>query len=434
MKEENPLYQLDNLGLMVSEIRVVELFAGVGGFRVGLEKCSEGCFKTIWANQWEPGSKSQAAFRCYDYHFHDSGSVNVNEDIAKVKDEVPEDFELLVGGFPCQDYSVASTHAAGIVGKKGVLWWELYHIIQNRRPKYIILENVDRLLKSPSSQRGRDFAIILRCLNDAGYYVEWRVINANDYGFVQRRRRVFIFACRKDSSFISEVLESSMSKILTSKGFFQSVFPVYAKISKDMTLEYSVVDGYSSLVSVSDEFSGRFYDSGVMYDGQVFTCNLTPKYHKKKDEGLLSTIVEGGADESFSQEKHLEKWIEMKGKKNILRVNKKTGIRYRYSEGAIPFPDPLDRPGRTMLTSEGSRNRSSHLIIDPLTGIHRTLTPEECERMNGFDEGWTSMLSRRQRYFTMGNALVVDLIKKMGDGIIHIEDSYQRLKAIAFSS
>ena len=408
---------------MASEIRVVELFAGVGGFRVGLERCSDVRFKTIWANQWEPGSKAQAAFRCYDSHFHDSGSINVNEDIAQVKDEVPDDFELLVGGFPCQDYSVASTHAAGIVGKKGVLWWELFHIIQNRSPKYILLENVDRLLRSPSSQRGRDFAIILRCLNDAGYYVEWRVINANDYGFVQRRRRVFIFACRNDIPFVSDVLGYRMSKILTSKGYFQSVFPVYSKFPEDSVSEFSIVDGYPSLVSVSDRFTGMFYDSGVMYDGCVFSCKLKPKYRMKKGQGLLSTIVEGGADDSYSEEGNLEKWKEMKGRKSIPRVNKTTGLKYNYSEGAIPFPDPLDRPGRTMLTSEGSRNRSSHIIVDPITGVHRTLTPEECEKMNGFDPGWTSMLSRRQRYFTMGNALVVNLITKMGQGILQIEDN-----------
>jgi len=411
---------------MVSEIRVVELFAGVGGFRVGLEKCSLERFKTVWANQWEPGSRAQAAFKCYDSHFHDSGSENVNEDIAVVKDKVPEKFELLVGGFPCQDYSVASTHAAGIVGKKGVLWWELYHIIQNRSPKYILLENVDRLLKSPTDQRGRDFAIILRCLNDSGYYVEWRVINANDYGHVQRRRRVFIFACRSDSSFVSNLSKVKMYRLLTSKGYFQSVFPVHRDYAKDTVSEFSVVDGYPSLVSVSDGFTGRFFDSGVMRDGKVFTCRLTPKYKKKRDdEDHLSTIIIGGADESHSEEPHLVKWEQMKGKKSIPRVDKKTGLRYNYSEGSIPFPDPLDRPGRTMLTSEGSRNRSSHLIVDPVTGIHRTLTPEECERMNGFDPGWTSMLSKRQRYFTMGNALVVDLITDMGEGILRIEDSEQ---------
>ena len=107
--------------------------------------------------------------------------------------EIP-DHELLVGGFPCQDYSVAKTlnQATGIVGKKGVLWWEIYRVLMMKRPPYLFLENVDRLLKSPTRQRGRDFGVMLATLADLGYEVEWRVVNAADYGFPQKRRRVLL--------------------------------------------------------------------------------------------------------------------------------------------------------------------------------------------------------------------------------------------------
>ena len=109
------------------------------------------------------------------------------------------DHDLLVGGFPCQDYSVAHTGAQSIEGKKGVLWWSINDIIRAHHPRFILLENLDRLLKSPAKQRGRDFGIILRCLEDEGYLAEWRVINAAEYGNAQRRRRTFIFAVKKET-------------------------------------------------------------------------------------------------------------------------------------------------------------------------------------------------------------------------------------------
>ncbi len=173
------------------KIRVVELFAGVGGFRVGFERSSS-IFDTVWANQWEPGQKGQWAYKCYVKNFGNPEKCS-NEDIATVIEEAPE-HDLLCGGFPCQDYSVARTGARGIEGKKGVLWWSIYKIIKLRHPNYVLLENVDRLLKSPAKQRGRDFGVILRCLMGEGYFVEWRVINAAEYGYAQRRRRTFILA------------------------------------------------------------------------------------------------------------------------------------------------------------------------------------------------------------------------------------------------
>ena len=177
------------------DIRVIELFAGVGGFRIGLEHASQR-YKTVWNSQWEPSTKTQDASAIYQHRFGPEGHSNV--DIATVPVEDIRPGNLLVGGFPCQDYSVASTlkHSGGIEGKKGVLWWQIHRILRDSKnpPKYLFLENVDRLLKSPVKQRGRDFAIILASLSDLGYSVEWRVVNAADYGMPQRRRRTYIVA------------------------------------------------------------------------------------------------------------------------------------------------------------------------------------------------------------------------------------------------
>lgn len=403
-------------------IRVVELFAGVGGFRVGLETASPR-FRTIWANQWEPGQVGQWAYKCYVANFQ-KGRKKANcsnEDIATVIDQVPE-HDFLVGGFPCQDYSVASTGARGIEGKKGVLWWSINSIIRLRHPKFVLLENVDRLLKSPASQRGRDFGIILRCLHDEGYVVEWRVINAADYGEAQRRRRTFIFAARDHSRFYNRLSRLNLSKNaslwLREKGFFAPAFPVdkeFASLPKTADLE-----DYKDLLDMTERFSCKFYNAGIMVNGKVFTQELTPEFIAPTP---LERLVERGtvAKHYFITGDKLKKWEYMKGPKKIPRVDKKTGHEYFFSEGPIAFPDPLDKPARTMLTSEGSANRSTHVIMDPKTGALRILTPLECERINGFPDNWTDTgMPERQRYFIMGNALVVPLITKMGERILKV--------------
>lgn len=403
-------------------IRVVELFAGVGGFRVGLEAASPR-FRTIWANQWEPGQAGQWAYKCYVANFQkERQKANCfNEDIATVVDQVPE-HDLLVGGFPCQDYSVASTGAKGIEGRKGVLWWSINDIIHLRHPKFVLLENVDRLLKSPSSQRGRDFGIILRCLHDEGYVVEWRVINAADYGEAQRRRRTFIFAAREHSRFYNRLSRLNLKKNATpwlkEKGFFAPAFPVdreFASLPKTADLE-----NYEGLLDMTERFSCTFYNAGIMANGKIYTQELIPAFIDSKP--LSSLVEQDGVDERFFiTEDKISKWEYMKGPKKIPRMDKKTGHEYVFSEGGIAFPDPLDRPARTMLTSEGSANRSTHVILDPKTGKLRILTPLECERINGFRDNWTATgMPERQRYFIMGNALVVPLITKMGERLLKV--------------
>lgn len=396
-------------------MRVVELFAGVGGFRLGLEAVPEDYYETIWANQWEPGTaKKQFAFRCYDSHYPE-GSVNVNKDINTVWREIPK-HDLLVGGFPCQDYSVASTSAKGIEGKKGVLWWAINNIISSdNRPRYLILENVDRLIRSPSKQRGRDFGIILRCLADQGYYVEWRVINAADYGFVQRRRRLFIFASLANQRIVKDTQSRQPEEIISRYGFFANAFAINPSTKLERVESFDISkDSYDTLLNMSDRFQGRFYGAGIMRDHQIYTRDYEPKYEGSKD--FLGDFIESTVNPDYYVLEHdIPKWQYVKGAKKIKRVAP-DGSEYDYAEGSLSFPDKLDAPSRTMLTSEGTLNRSSHIICDPITGRFRTLTPRECERLNGFPDNWTEgYMTERQRYFCMGNALVVPLVTRMGE-------------------
>lgn len=392
---------------------IVELFAGVGGFRLGFEKASKD-WKTIWANQWEPEKKNQYAFDCYKAHFANFGGINEfsNIDIGKVETKNIPSHSLLVGGFPCQDYSVAGTKSKGIIGKKGVLWWEIKRIIEAKRPPFVLLENVDRLIKSPAKQRGRDFAVMLACLNELGYGVEWRVINAEEYGLQQRRRRIFIFAFNKDTKYYQNYSNNLLN------GFFSICFPISTFIG------YKEVVLPSDILEISDKFSFMFENSGCMVDGVVKTAKVAADSKCSEKTVTLFDIMEEKADsEYFLTPELLEKFKYMKGSKREERITS-NGFKYFFTEGAIPFPDILTRPARTMLTSESSNNRSTHIVADKATGSLRKLTPVECERINGFPDNWTNTgMPKKFRYFCMGNALVVDLITTMAKELNKIFDN-----------
>lgn len=401
----------------IKKLRVIELFAGVGGFRLGLQKANHKLFEVVWGNQWEPSRKAQDAFDCYARNF-DTG-IHSNEDITKVSDDTFHDLraDLLVGGFPCQDYSVARSKSGeqGIQGKKGVLFWEIKRVIENTHPKYVLLENVDRLLKSPSSQRGRDFAVMLATFRDLNYSVEWRVINAAEYGMAQRRRRVFIFAYRNGISFDNNQKVFSPDDIVFNEGFFSKPFPVEKEPYKN---RISSVELPSDIVEISDEFSYGFHNSGYMREGKVFTAHLSPTSEEPIPLKDILIDEEAVPEKFYLTEANSEKFAYLRGPKKIERKTA-DGHVYHFSEGGMSPTDDLDKPGRTMLTSEGSINRSTHIV--EVDGKKRFLTPVECERLNGFPDNWTSGMNDRMRYFCMGNALVVDLIERMGIRIEEIE-------------
>lgn len=404
-------------------LRTVELFAGVGGFRIGLEgypKKKNSRYDVVWSNQWEPATAVQHASDIYVTRFGDAG--HSNKDIAKVdvRTEIPV-HDVLVGGFPCQDYSVARTlnQAAGIVGKKGVLWWQIHRILSeiSVKPKYLILENVDRLLKSPAHQRGRDFAIMLASLSDLGYICEWRVINAGDYGFPQRRRRVFFVAYHKDT-----VMYKKLKRIIhpvdwvMQTGVIARAFPVdrsnyeYSsfKLSGDLS-ELSVLFG-----KVPSAHS--FLNAGIVVDREIITFDTTSKPPRKK-KVLKDILLDENEvpEEYFVNDKDLEKWRYLKGAKDIPRKKKDTGFEYFYSEGPMAFPDNPEKPSRTIVTGEGGStpSRFKH-VIRTNSGKYRRLTPVELEKLNGFPANFTKGVTDTRRAFFMGNALVVGVVERLG--------------------
>lgn len=407
-----------------NSIRIVELFAGVGGFRIGFERASKS-FKTVWNNQWEPSTKRQDASIIYQNRFGSAG--HSNEDISTVPVEEIPDSEILCGGFPCQDYSVATTlhNSKGIEGKKGVLWWQIQRILRDKgenAPKYLVLENVDRILGSPAKQRGRDFAIILASLSDIGYYVEWRVINAAEYGMPQRRRRTYIVAYHKTSN-IAKQWEANTEypfNWIVEKSVLGNAFESKVDVKKNTQSDFTIE---GDLVEVTEKFNksdngkatSPFCNAGFMVNRHVWSIDVASKY-----EGPYLTLGQiilpdsKVPEEFFISEEDMPRWTYLKGSKSEKRMSK-DGYEYNYSEGSMAFPDALDKPSRTIITGEGGAapSRFKHVIQTP-SGRYRRLIPLELERLNMFPDNHTEGATDMRRAFLMGNALVTGIVEKIG--------------------
>lgn len=503
-------------------LRAVELFAGVGGFAAGLEgdwerldprkgwlwDATAGPGQVVWANQWEPSTKRQHAAECYRAQFPDTPMVDADihavldrwldddedalvrhaltrvssrgtaasrrqlaEELAASweKHRFPEDdeFNLLVGGFPCQDYSVAKprSQATGIAGKKGVLWWEIFRILEARQPRYVLLENVDRLLKSPATHRGRDFAIMLSGFAELGYEVEWRVINAAAYGFPQRRRRVFIFARLADTVPGAEFGEWA-SGVLKGSGLIQEAFPceLGPVTVHDVLLDTGELrDEHDLSVAWTRAGVSPWDVAGVMSGGRVATAPVTsptdedplplrgasvvlrdvllPLDDVLNDPSLRSLLIPA-TQLDFAPDGRSPRpgsWNYLKGAKREPR--EKDGFEYTYSEGPIRFPEPLGVASRTILTGEGgtSPSRFKLVVAQPMTSqlldqswpdevqdavvrpqgkpqIYRRLAPRELARLNMFADNWLDPIASESRQaFCMGNALVVGIVQRFGE-------------------
>ena len=428
-------------------MKIFSMFDGVGGFTIGFNNSDSEFFQTTYSNQYEPSKKSQDAYEVGVYRFPEM--EHIPTDVALIPNEKFEEMRdngvnMIVGGFPCQDYSVARSkkNELGIEGKKGVLFWEIIRATEIIKPEYLVLENVDRLLKAPSSQRGRDFAVMLASFNELGYSVEWRVINAAEYGRAQRRRRVFFFVYRNDTNWAKSIdlqFENTSSENLLgirdfeqyrnyifNDGLFARQFPVKGVEVKDRT-KFNLLA--KDIKEVSDEFNdGKFWNTGVMRHGYYYSADTEPL-----GDEIPITLREIIVPESDVPEKYyiegekLAKFEYLRGPKRIERTSLE-GHSYIYSEGGMSPTDDLDLPGRTMLTSEGTVNRSTHLL--KIKGRYRLITPIEAERLQDFPDDWTKYkqletgevveVGERMRMFFMGNALVTGIVKRIGDELKEI--------------
>ena len=327
----------------------------------------------------------------------------------------------------------------GLQGKKGVLWWSIYSILsqkKNKKPKYLLLENVDRLLVSPSSQRGRDFAVILSCLYEQGYGVEWRVINADEYSMPQKRKRVYIVAYHKTTSVYKKMVKANHQDWLLKDGIHAKSFPV---LEDFISLSEGEISNKPS--NESDEFnkgikSSPFYNSGLFINGKYTSIKTQPQEHEifplKKvllsqnkvpneyfisDLPLPSKVVKPQIDrDPIIINTTLDMWGYLKGRKCEERINKAQGFKYKYAEGSMSYPDSLNKPSRTIITGEGGASPSRFKHIIHQKAKYRRLTPIELERLNMFPDNHTLFegITDSKRAFFMGNALVIGIVEKLG--------------------
>jgi DNA (cytosine-5)-methyltransferase 1 len=452
---------------------LIELFAGVGGFRLGFEGQKrkarhysatsrykkripfEGAIVTGYSNQWEPGAKFQIASEVYKAKFGEEGHDNTDISVVSgskilntIRDVIPEErFEeeiILAGGFPCQDYSVANgLHTSkGLIGRKGVLWWDIYRIISQlkrlkRQPTMLLLENVDRLLSSPAKSRGMDFAIMISCLDNLGYVVEYKIINAGEYGLPQKRKRVFICAYLKTSNYAKGALSLSSShsieQFVETDGILFGAFNGQVLKSHDTivipTGKKTKKALLNSLLTLEDEFpslkQSPFGNAGIVINGIVHPFKTQSK-SSKRVRSLRSVLVkEEDVDaEFYVPDLKLWKWKHYRGAKKIARI-KPNGEEYIFTEGAMQLFDDLSKPGRTIITSEGGpgASRTKHLIKRGKR--QRRLVPVELERMNQFPDNHTNLegVGHSKRAFLMGNALVVGVVERIRDELIRRNDS-----------
>lgn len=395
----------------------------------GYRQKIDNSFEVIWSNQWEPSTKIQHASLVYQNRW--PSCTHINKSITKVDVNDIPDHDLLVGGFPCQDYSVAKSKnkSEGLAGDKGALWWAIHKIIKKKKnpPKYLMLENVDRLLISPSTQRGRDFSVILKSLSDLGYAVEWRVVNASDYGMPQKRKRVFILAYSKESKIYKRVRKEKAESWLISSGVMAKAFPVEKKY--EFKYECHL---HGSIGILSKNFNlinskSVFQNSGIMIDGQVMSLKTLPKY--SGDRKLLKDIIFDGKipDSFYIKSADIDKWTYLKGKKKEEKTNR-AGYRYMYAEGAMPFPDDLNSPARTIITGEGGSSASRFKHVVSCKKGYRRLIPIEFERLNMMPDNHTYIdgIADAKRVFFMGNALVVGVVEKLGRELCKFEKGESR--------
>ena len=386
----------------------VSLFSGIGGLDLAAEAAG---FETVCQCEW-----ADYPYSVLERHWPD---VPKFRDITTFTKEAffektgLETVTIISGGFPCQDYSVARTlsSARGIEGKKGVLWWDIERFLYLKKPRLVLLENVDRILKSPAKQRGRDFAIILSCLASLGYSAEWQVINSAEYGFPQRRKRIYIFAERTQDWKLGHRLYD---------GVIPEAFPIqHQAVVDEVQIPVDPVDA-SANFNRGRKLS-PFRNRGVLVGNTVLTCDVVERYSgERRTLGDVLVPESQVPAQFYIPDDQLPKWEYLKGSKREPRVAA-NGHEYTYSEGAMAFPDATDRPSRTILTGEGGSgpSRFKH-VIQTSDGRLRRLVPDELDQLQGFPKGWTDTgMTDGNRAFCMGNALVVGIPHRIGEVIAH---------------
>lgn len=358
-------------------MKAVELFAGIGGFRIA---CDELDIKTVWANDVE--SKASKVYR-------ENFGINehIEGDIESYIDQVPK-HDLLTAGFPCQPFSSAGKKL-GIEDVRGTLFEKIVYILGKNKPKYFVLENVKRLL---SMDKGAHFATILDALSSLGYLVEWRLLNAINFGLPQNRERVVI---------TGHLEGLPRSYLCTEDDFLQLTDRQRANIAHFE--RWKEVESHSS----------KFLSWGIAVAGRF--CHAKIENFSEKDIHVkLKSVLEKSPDEKFFFTEDTKERIKNSDKVNRffngveILYNQKGGARMGYSIFGTSGVAPT-------LTCTTSRHYERYQIGNEF----RRLTNIEYARIQGFPDTHCESATCYDQYPLYGNAVPPQLVKWVIDRTIN---------------
>ena len=356
--------------------KVFSMFSGIGGFEVGL-LMSEKDVELVGFSEVD-----KYAIEIFEKQF--KGIKNYGNATTINENELPN-FDLLVGGFPCQAFSVAGKQR-GFNDTRGTLFFDVARILKHKKPKHFILENVRGLLSHDS---GRTFQTILKVLSDIGYLVQWEVLNSKNYGVPQNRERVYI---------VGHLREDSRPEVfpITKVGSENNQNNKPKEITKDMSMAYRVydTDGISTTL--------RAVGGGVGAKTGLYKVGVL-KNHNKLRETEKSTCIDS----------NYWKGLDNHAQRTGVMIAEATQKGYAVAEEG-------DSINLAVPNSKTRRGRVGKKIAQTLdTGVHqytlksskiRRLTPTECERLQGFPDGWTEGISDTQRYKCLGNAVTTNVV------------------------
>ncbi len=390
-------------------MQFIDLFAGIGGFHLGLEKANNNnrykewenstilsdastnnesnqlqrtSFSCVWANEWD-----KWAGKVYQTRFPETPFNSTDIRLVKAND-IPK-ADLLCAGFPCQAFSIAGKRK-GFEETRGTLFYEICRIAKAKRIPYLLLENVKGLL---SAQDRFAFFEIINCLDELGYLLQWETLNSKNFGVPQNRERVFIIGCLGKKRFKQIFPLGQSNEILTNKNNTKQV------TKKGIQMQ--------NITSTIDARYGALRNSGETYVQENQLIELTQNQAEAQRifsiNGIARTIKNGGGQGA------------------------KTGLYEVYDD----YNSKMRTDGIVGTITQNIGNKATRngqkIVMENLTerghktiGKIRRLTPTECERLQGYPDGWTKIegISDSQRYKMIGNAVTTNVIQTIGEKIL----------------
>jgi len=354
-------------------VRVFSMFSGIGGFEVGIANSN------IKHELVGYSEIDKFAIQVFEKQF--KGVKNYG-DATRINESKLPNFDLLVGGFPCQAFSMAGKRK-GFEDTRGTLFFDIARILTYKKPKHIILENVKGLL---SHDNGRTLQKIFEVLSDIGYMVQWQVLNSKNFGVPQSRERVYIVGHLRGES-------------------RPQVFPIRQSegVSDSCCGEKGCCDSQVSS-TITSNYKKGVHAMGEQYvmEPREITKNISMGYRVYRDDGVSATIKALGGG--------------VGAKTGLYKIREATKKGYALAEEGdtinLSQPKSNTRRGRVgkQVAQTLDTKMQQHTIQDSQI---RRLTPTECERLQGFDDNWTEDLSDTQRYKCLGNAVTTNVVTEL---------------------